>query len=487
MTYLTSESDTSDLQIETVFAGRYTLLEKIEQHERVVTFKAREAASGELRALRQLRLPASLSALERQERLTLFETEAQILALLENLYLLRFHEFISDADHPVIVTDYPEGRDIRSFVRTDGPSIRLLLQLFDQLADALEYIHAHGIIHCDLRPQNILITSYGLLKLHNFERARIEGMEMSAAQKRLPSPLAYQAPERIQDPFNTHLQVDLYGLGIVMYELLTGQLPFRAEGGPDQMRQMILTQPPIPPVQLRPELGEDLSMLIMSCLHKNPEHRLIHCRQFRQLLKVVLDKEFPEQSPDGPPSRSYLPVIQGFENFGLVQNLAQLITGKNTGQCLIWNSRQEATLWLEQGQILHADIKNMHMPPLAAFFSLCRWQSGSLLFLSRQAPHSIPAEMPQGAELIQQTEAMLKKHRELWARYQENDCPRVTAQPTADELANMPEQTVSLLDLIDGQHSVAQIAAQVYFDRGTLFEAFKRLEDLQLLSFERQR
>lgn len=474
------------LQPGTTFTERYVILEQKGQGGMATIFKAMDLLNNQFVAVKHLNLPFHLSPEERQTRIERFEAEAEILGLLEHPHIMSLHEYIVQDGQHVMILELMEGWDFKSFVKNQKPSLRQQLQLFDQLADALEYIHARGIVHCDLKPENVMITPDFQLKLFDFGIARIEGIEIPASREALVGTLHYMSPEQLKNSRITHYQIDIYALGVVMYELLTGQLPFEADN-PGATMLLILHQAPHSPVNIRPELGDDLSMLIETCLQKRTEHRFKHCRQFRQLLKIVLEREFPEHQPNGPAMQRLLPVIQHFSNFELIEHLEKLIGNKASGNALIWNDFQEASLWLDHGEIRYLDIKNIKCEPLTGFFSLVCLESGNLLFISRQAPAIQPLAMPQGAQLLHQAREYLRRFLELWEFYQGTDVPEIILPPTPAQISKLPQAAQMLLECIDGKLCIAQLQALSCYDHYTLLEGLKALEDRQIIFVDRIR
>lgn len=474
------------LQAGITFADRYVILERMGQGGMATIFKAMDLLNNCMVAVKHLNLPAHLSEDEKETRIERFEAEAEILGLLDHPHIMSLQEYIVQYDQYVMILELIEGLELKTYIQTQRSTLRQQLQLFDQLADALEYIHAHGIVHCDLKPENVLVLPDGQLKLLDFGIARIEGMEIPASREALVGTLHYMSPEQLKNSRITHFQIDIYALGVIMYELLTGRLPFEADN-PGSAMLMILNQEPPAPLSLRPELGNDLNMLISTCLQKRTEHRFRNCRQFRQLLKVVLERGFPEQSPQGPPIRSFLPAIEHFADFGLIHHLEQLIAGKASGNAMIWNDFQEANLWLENGELRYLDIKNKSIEALSGFYSLMCWESGNLLFIQRSVPATPPLSIPQGAALLQQARQYLQRYLELWEFYQGPDIPEIILQPTPTQISKLSEPTQMLLESMDGKLCIAQLQALLNYDLLTLLEALKSLEDRQIIFVDRIR
>jgi len=472
------------LQQGMTFAQRYVLLDQKGQGGMATIFRALDLETNQMVAVKHLNLPENLSEAERQTRIERFEAEVQILGLLNHANIMAIYEYIVQSDIHVMVLELLDGQELKPFVQSNHLSMRQKLLLLDQLLDALEYVHSHGIIHCDLKPENVMVINGDTVKLLDFGIARIEGSETPASRDALVGTVAYMSPEQLQNSKISHNQIDIYSLGVVMYEILTGRLPFEADN-PGTAMLMILNNEPIPPDQLNPLLGQDLGTLIMTCLQKRTQHRFRQCRQLRQLLRVVIERSFPESAPNGPPERSYLPKIKPFEHFGLLPEFEQLVRAGASGQCIVWNTFMEGSLWLDQGVLIHIDIKNKAYPPLVAFSSLSVWDSGSLMFFARSAPPTKPLEMPQGEDLLSAARNYLVKYFEFWEFYQTSDIPEIIMMPSG--AARLPDASLALLDLIDGKLCVGQLYAAMPHEPLAFMEGMKSLEDRQCIFVERYR
>jgi serine/threonine protein kinase len=471
------------LQQGMTFSERYVLLDPKGQGGMATIFRALDLHTNQMVALKHLNLPAHLSAEEQERRISLFEAEAQILGLLDHEHIMKMHEYIVENGVHVMILELLEGQELGLFAQQNRLTIRQKLRLFEQLLEALEYIHGRGIIHCDLKPENMMVIGSGQLKLLDFGIARIEGYETPSARDALVGTLAYMAPEQIQNSRISHPQSDIYALGVVMFELLTGRLPFSGDN-PGMAMLVILNEDPPSPEQLVPQIGEDLAHLILTCLHKRPQHRFLNCRQLHQLLHVITERSFPESAPDGPPTRSYLPKIKNFENFELIYDISALIDAQASGQVILWNTFNEGSIWLNQGQILHADLKNKNFTPLIAFCNLVTWESGSSLFVPRQAPGSAPIT-PQGEALLSAARKYLNEFRDYWEIYQTVDIPEVVVQPGPS--TRLTEAAQALIETIDGRLCMGQLFDILPQDRVEILKGLKSLEDRQFIFVDRIR
>jgi serine/threonine protein kinase len=157
-----------------------------------------------------------------------FTREARALARLNHPHIVQVHRFGS-SPQPHLVMEYVDGVNLRQAMEAGGLSAREALVIVPKLCDALHYAHEHGVLHRDIKPENILIDSEGRVKIVDFGLAKLrdEGVlhfTLTQSGAKLGT-LAYMAPEQVENPSDVDHRADLYSLGVVFYEMLTGELP----------------------------------------------------------------------------------------------------------------------------------------------------------------------------------------------------------------------------------------------------------------------
>lgn len=220
------------------------------------------------------------------EALIRFRSERQILAGLEHQNIARLYDGGTDDGRPFLVMEYVEGVRIDTYCRKADLGIEARLRLFQQVCAAVEHAHRALLVHRDLKPANILVDGEGVPKLLDFGIAKSleEGSDTGATRAgRHPMTPAYASPEQVRGKLVTTAS-DVYSLGVVLYELLTGKSPYQLSDESDVTLQVaIRDQDPVKPSSavrsvettgtLTRELRGDLDTIVLKALRKEPEHR----------------------------------------------------------------------------------------------------------------------------------------------------------------------------------------------------------------------
>lgn len=216
-----------------------------------------------------------LSGLSLQE----FITEARCVAGLRYPGIVSVHDVVRDQDSCIIVSEYVEGADLAVRLREGPIPLRETISIGICVAEALSYAHGQGLIHRDIKPSNLLLDSQGKAHVCDFGIATNFYQALSGKDRRLT--LAYASPEQlVSDPVDH--RTDIWSLGIVLFEMLTGRLPFY-ENDPGRLKKSIMFDT-IPAV---PDLPKTLTMVIERCLAKRPENRYQTCQDLAEALDGV--------------------------------------------------------------------------------------------------------------------------------------------------------------------------------------------------------
>jgi serine/threonine protein kinase/tetratricopeptide (TPR) repeat protein len=201
---------------------------------------------------------------------------------------------------PFIVMEILEGESLASLLRRERPLLRRTLELMSGVASGLAHAHAHQVIHRDLKPSNILLTREGGVKLLDFGLASLSS-HRSPLVPELPTAgtPAYMAPEQWRGEAQD-ARTDLWSAGVILYELLTGELPYPplALG---ELRERVLAPEPVPPLRARaPELPEEVEHLVHALLAKEPARRLRSAVELRERLRRLEEELGPWREPSRP-------------------------------------------------------------------------------------------------------------------------------------------------------------------------------------------
>jgi serine/threonine-protein kinase len=217
-------------------------------------------------------------------------TEAMALARVKHPLVVRFIDFGFDPRWPYLVTEFVEGRPMGELVRSGGAlPPNWAVYLVSQVVDGLGAVWRAGIVHRDIKPDNILVGANGVAKLIDFGLAKADVLKLAEGNTgpELAGTAAYVAPEQAKDASGVDLRADIYSLGVTFFEGLTGRLPFE---GRNRMQMIFqhLNSPPPPPHQMNPEVPQLASDLCLWMLAKNPEERPQTHEDLRQGFDTVM-------------------------------------------------------------------------------------------------------------------------------------------------------------------------------------------------------
>src|SRR3989440_9071115 len=233
---------------------------------------------------------------------TLFQREAKVASALQHPNIVQVYDYGQTDGIYYIVMELVEGTDLRRYLRSRGVlDVNRAVIITHDVALGLGAAHRRGIVHRSVKPQNILVGRRGAIKLTDFgiasvykdmnaERLTTTGMTLGTVQ--------YYAPEQAQGEIVTPA-ADVYALGIVMYEMLTGRPPFDGDT-PVAVAMQHIQDPPAPPSQLNPNIPQPLEEIILRCLEKEPQMRFHDGSQLARALVMLGDATLGETAP-GPP------------------------------------------------------------------------------------------------------------------------------------------------------------------------------------------
>lgn len=265
-----------------------------------VVYLAKQKGLGRLVALKMLIAGAHAS----QTRLARFEVEAQAVAHLQHPNIVQIYEIGTHDGLPFFSLEYVDGGNLADKVDGKPQPPAEAAQTIEVLALAMAYAHQNGIIHRDLKPVNVLLTKDGLPKITDFGLAkRLEGDSTQTRSGDVMGTPSYMSPEQaLGNVKAVGPLVDVYALGAILYEMLTGRPPFVGASVLETLEQVRMREP-LPPSQLQPRVPADLETICLKCLQKDPHKRYAGAEALADDLHRFLKGEPIQARPVGNAER----------------------------------------------------------------------------------------------------------------------------------------------------------------------------------------
>ncbi|RMF01385.1 MAG: hypothetical protein D6768_10710 [Chloroflexi bacterium] len=265
--------------------GRYRIVEQIGIGGMATVYKAYDPDTDRHVALKVLPQHFSHDPTFKER----FNREAKAIARLEHLHILPIFAYGEDAGTAYMAMRYLKTGTLTDRIKQGPLPLAEAARILDQVAGALDHAHAHGVLHRDIKPSNILLDEAGNAYLTDFGIAKIVESTMDLTRGDILGTPAYMSPEQCQGQKDLTPASDIYSLGIVLYEMVTGRTPFQAET-PIALIHMHLSEALPLPRSLRPELPESAQNVILKALAKDPGMRHKSCTQMAAAFnRAVID------------------------------------------------------------------------------------------------------------------------------------------------------------------------------------------------------
>jgi serine/threonine-protein kinase len=267
--------------------GNYTLQEKLGEGVSCHVFRGWDKTKSRPVALKIVNWA---NVFDRTAAMKQLRTEAATLARVKHPQVVRFLDFGFDPRWPYLVTEFFEGRPLGELIRDGGAlPAAWALYLISQMVDALGAVWQGGLVHRDIKPDNILVGPHGTGKLIDFGLAKAAAIQANQENTgpELAGTAAYLAPEQAKDAGTVDHRADVYSLGVTLYEALTGRLPFEGRNRVQVIFQH-LHSAPVPPIQRAPGVPPLASDLCLWMLSKAPEDRPQNYAELRQGFDTVI-------------------------------------------------------------------------------------------------------------------------------------------------------------------------------------------------------
>jgi eukaryotic-like serine/threonine-protein kinase len=267
--------------------SHYKILEKLGEGGMGVVYKAEDTRLRRYIAIKFLPKRLSVHGEERER----FILEAQAASALNHPNICVIHEIDEVNEESFIVMEYLDGDTLRAWIRKNAEQpggfrksgITEAVDLATQIAAGLEKAHEKGIIHRDVKSENIMVTDDGRAKVMDFGLAKLKGVSKLTKTGSTVGTIAYMSPEQVEGVETDH-RSDIFSFGVVFYEMLTGRLPFRAEHETAMMYEIINVEPQALTDQHK-GIDAELNRIVMKCLEKNREERYQSMREVAVDLK----------------------------------------------------------------------------------------------------------------------------------------------------------------------------------------------------------
>jgi serine/threonine protein kinase/DNA-binding CsgD family transcriptional regulator len=339
--------------------NRYQIQEHLGDGSTATVYKAVDTRLG-----RQVALKVLLPHVREATRKRFFQ-EASAAAQLNHPNIMAIYDIAEEDDLNFLVVEYVEGFPLSHYVPT---SAEVVVQLGAQIALALQYAHSRSVIHRDIKPANIKVTHDGQIKIMDLGLALPKEATRVTADGMVIGTPAYLSPEQAQG-LTLDNRTDIYSLGVVLYEMATGHLPFDADEIPALLLQQV-KQPPPPPRLIAPDMPVELERVILKALEKNPVRRFQSCEALANALKAAVPTA-PTEETIAPPT----------------PDTATHIRPTESGQALL--QRRKPAI-----RVLLADDHTILRRTLASF-------------LESHDEYVVVGEAPEGETALKQTLAML--------------------------------------------------------------------------------
>lgn len=348
-----------------ILGGRYRVEERIGEGATAVVYRGLD-----LRLQRRVAIKVLLPEVDRATR-GRFEREALAAAQVNHPGIMAIYDVNLEGDRPYLIVEHVEGRPLSEFIPAPPT---LAAEYCRQICLALDYAHKRGLIHRDIKPANVHITPEGQVKIMDFGLAISgESKRMTAAGRIIGTP-AYLSPEQAQGLPLTH-HTDIYSTGVVLYELVTGVLPFDA----DDIGLLLLQQvkkAPRPPHDLNPAIPPALERVILKALAKQPEDRFSTAREMAEALAAsvspadvtvsaaavrVSELESQEDAPVAAPDRR-IRVVLADDHRVLRMGLAMVLSATGAFEVVGQADDGEQTLELVRATRPDVLLLDLNMP-----------------------------------------------------------------------------------------------------------------------------
>ncbi len=266
-----------------ILDNRYELVEFVGKGGMALVYKARDKRTNHFVAVKILRPEFNHDA----EFLTRFDREAVAASKMSHHNIVNLLDVGLDGDCRYLIMEYVEGRTLKDIIQERGPlPPTVAAQIAIRVLSALQHAHKNGIIHRDIKPQNILVHSEGIIKVADFGIARVAGSNTISKEDLVMGSVHYFSPEQARGEDVTYAS-DIYSVGVLLYEMLTGYVPFDGDT-PVAVALQHISAEPKPMSELKPDVPKSMELIVTKAMQKRPEDRYQSALEMAQNLHRAL-------------------------------------------------------------------------------------------------------------------------------------------------------------------------------------------------------
>jgi predicted Ser/Thr protein kinase len=275
-----------------------------------------------------------------------FAREAQAMARLNHPHIVAIHDFGQNKALFFFVMEYVDGLNLRQLLNAERMAPREALAIVPQICDALQYAHDQGIVHRDIKPENILLNRRGQVKIADFGLAKLVGVDSSTGTtERILGTPQYMAPEQIEHPAEVDHRADIYSLGVVFYQMLTGELPTKR------------MEPPSTKVVIDVRLDQ----VVLRALEKDPQRRYQQVSEVKTQMETIASN--PPRAVDAPYVALHAPLKSSRGWYTTPEHMATAYGGfvwrKGTGELALYDDRLVFTEGWQRTEISFASLQEL--------------------------------------------------------------------------------------------------------------------------------
>ncbi len=275
-----------------ILAGRYVLVEQVGIGGMAIVYRAIDRNTGHSVAVKVLKPEFNRDV----EFVSRFQREAEAASKMTHHNIVNLLDVGMDGDNRYLIMEYVKGKTLKEVIQEKGRiSAPVAAQITIRILSALQHAHQNGIIHRDIKPQNILVHADGHIKVADFGIARMANSSTLTKGDAVMGSVHYFSPEQAQGR-GTDVTSDLYSVGVTLYEMLTGRVPFDGES-PVAIAMQHLHALPEPIRRYAPDVPEAICHVCMKAMEKNPQYRYHSAREMASELRMALEGRVADMQP----------------------------------------------------------------------------------------------------------------------------------------------------------------------------------------------